>query len=227
MVTFCCRPFTNSVKYRDHHLNLPKIWKKPLTEKLSKSSRFVSHGCVISLLQTFCSYITYHPKLKKIAQIMKELEHLLYQDESTKQVFTPPPMVFYRNARKLSSYLVCAKLYPLERKRGSYKCGSLRCLVCNNIKETDTFTSTVTGESFKVNHHLFCHGKCLIYLLTCKVCTKQYTGKISENLDYNGTTIKKDLKPLIIICSNTTSQIMSFSSEYIFMPLWRTIKNSG
>ena len=37
--------------------------------------------------------ITYHPKLKKIAQIMKKLEHLLYQDESVKRVFTPSPMV--------------------------------------------------------------------------------------------------------------------------------------
>ena len=28
--------------------------------------------------------ITYHTKIKKIAQIMKKLEHLLNQDESTK-----------------------------------------------------------------------------------------------------------------------------------------------
>ena len=82
-------------------------------------------------------------------------------------------MVSYHTATKLSSYLVCAKLYPLERKRGSYKCGNLRCLVCNNIEETDTFTR----ESFKINHHLCCNDKCLIYLLTCKVCKKQYTGK--------------------------------------------------
>ena len=47
--------------------------------------------------------ITSHPKLKKIAQIMKKLEHLLYQDESVKQVLTPPPMVSYSIARKLSS----------------------------------------------------------------------------------------------------------------------------
>ena len=86
-------------------------------------------------------------------------------------------MVSYRSARKLSSYLVCAKLYPLERKRGSYKCGNLRCLVCNNIEETDTFTSTSTGESFELNHHFCCIDKCLIYLLTCKVCKKPYTGK--------------------------------------------------
>ena len=53
----------------------------------------------------------------------------------------------------------------------------MRCLVCSNIEETDTFTSTVTRESFKINRHLCCNDKCLIYLLTCKVCKKQYTGK--------------------------------------------------
>ena len=73
--------------------------------------------------------ITYHPKLKKMAQVMKKLEHLLYQDESANRVFTPPPMLSYRSARKLSSYLVPAKLYSLERKRGSYKCCNFRCLV--------------------------------------------------------------------------------------------------
>ena len=108
---------------------------------------------------------------------MKKLEHLLNQDESVKQVFPPPPMVSYRSERKLSSYLVRAKLYSLERKRGSYKCSSLRWLVCNNIEETDTFTSTVTGESFKINLHFCCDDKWLIYLFTCKVCKKQYTGK--------------------------------------------------
>ena len=57
--------------------------------------------------------ITYHPKPKKI---VKKLEHLLYRDEYVKRVFGPPPMVSYHSARKLSSYLVCAKLYPLEGK---------------------------------------------------------------------------------------------------------------
>ena len=36
--------------------------------------------------------ITYHPELKKIVQIMEKLEHRLYQDESVKRVFTPPPV---------------------------------------------------------------------------------------------------------------------------------------
>ena len=111
--------------------------------------------------------ITCHPKLREIASIMKKYQNFLYQDETVKRVFTPFPMVSYRNARKLSSYLVRAKLYSLERKRGSSKCGSSRCQVCNNIEETEIFSSTVTRETYKINHHLFYNGKCLIYLLTC------------------------------------------------------------
>ena len=34
-----------------------------------------------------------------------------------------------------------------------------------------------TSESFKVNHNLCCNDKWLIYLLTCKVCKKQYSWK--------------------------------------------------
>ena len=84
--------------------------------------------------------ITYRPKLREIASIMKKYQNILYQDETVKRVFTPFPMVSYRNARKLSGYLVRDKLYPLERKRGSFKCGSCRCQVCNNVEETETFS---------------------------------------------------------------------------------------
>ena len=93
--------------------------------------------------------ITCHHKLKKIAQILKKLKHLLYQDESVKGVFTPPPMVSYRSTRKLSSYFVRAKLYHLEKKRSSYKCGNLRCLVCNNIEETTLLQVPLQGNLLK------------------------------------------------------------------------------
>ena len=38
--------------------------------------------------------------------------------------------------------------------------------MCKHITETDTFTNTVTGETFKINYRCECNGKCLIYLLT-------------------------------------------------------------
>ena len=34
-------------------------------------------------------------------------------DEEAKKVFLPRPMVSFRSSRKISSYLVRAKLYPL------------------------------------------------------------------------------------------------------------------
>ena len=36
-------------------------------------------------------------------------------NEDVKSVFTPAPMISFRSARELSSYLVRAKLYSLER----------------------------------------------------------------------------------------------------------------
>ena len=71
-------------------------------------------------------------------------------DKELKKVFPVAPIVSFKSARKLSSYLVRAKLYPLQRTVGSFKCNKPRSEVCINVTETDTFTSTATGESFKL-----------------------------------------------------------------------------
>ena len=38
----------------------------------------------------------------------------------------------------------------------------------------------MTGDTFKINHSLNCGDKCLIYLVTCKQCNKQYTGETTD-----------------------------------------------
>ena len=86
-------------------------------------------------------------------------------------------MISFRDARKLSSYLVKAKVYPLEGNVGSCGCGKKRCQVCLNVTGTDSFTSTSTNKTYKINHLLNCSEKCLVYLLTCPVCLKQYVGQ--------------------------------------------------
>ena len=97
-----------------------------------------------------------------------------------KALFSPGPIVSFRSTRRISSYLVRAKSYPLERLAGSRQCKRRRCEVCTNVTETDTFSRTVTGETFQINHELNCHDKCLIYLLKCKVCKKQYVGETTD-----------------------------------------------
>ena len=85
-------------------------------------------------------------------------------NEEVKNIFLPGPMVSFRAARTLSSYLVRAKLYPLHRKVGSKKCAKNRCEVCDYVIDTDTLTSTVTGESFRINHQLNCDDRCISYI---------------------------------------------------------------
>ena len=113
-------------------------------------------------------------------------------NQEVKNVFTPGPIVSYRSARKISSYLVTAKLYPLERKVGFEKCGKSSCEVYLNIQETDTFTSTSTGKSFKINRKLNCDDDCLIYLLTCKCCAKQYVGKTTDEFRFRWNKYKRN-----------------------------------
>ena len=121
--------------------------------------------------------VTYHPLLKQLKGILRRNMYLLHMNVEVKQTFTPVPMVSYRSYRKLSSYLVTAKLYPIEKIVGSKGCGKKCWKVCVNVCETDTFTSTVTGETFKINHKLDCDDKCLIYLFTYECCGKQYVGE--------------------------------------------------
>ena len=94
--------------------------------------------------------VTYYPFLKFLSAIIAKNLSILHMDKDVKKVFIPPPMVSFRSARKLNSYLVRAKLYPLERMVGSYKCKNKRCQVCNNITEADSFTCSNDQTNFKI-----------------------------------------------------------------------------
>ena len=108
-------------------------------------------------------------------------------NEDVKSVFTPAPMIYFRSARKLSNYLVRAKLYHLEKTVGSIQCKAKRCQTCHNLKGTETFTSTTTDKTFKINHKLNCNDKCLV---SCNVCLKQYVGQTVEEFRYKWNNYK-------------------------------------
>ena len=113
-------------------------------------------------------------------------------NEDVKRVFTPASLISFRSARKLSSYVVRAKLYPLEVTVGSVQCKGKGCQTCHNVKETENFTSPTTGQTFKINHKLNCNDKCLVYLLTCNVCLKQYAGQTVEKFRYRWNNYKSN-----------------------------------
>ena len=101
--------------------------------------------------------VTYHTLLKSFQRLINNHLNILYLDENSKEVFMPGLMVTFRSSGKLSSYLVRAKLYPLERMTGSYKCHGKRCALSQNVNEASTFTSSVTHETYKTNYNFDCN----------------------------------------------------------------------
>ena len=114
-------------------------------------------------------------------------------NEDVKNVFTPAPTSF-RSARKLSSYLVRAKLYPLERTVGSVQCKGKRCKTSQKVKETEAITSTTMGKTSRIKHKLNCNDKCLVYLLTSNVCLNQYVGQTVEEFRYRWNNYKNNCR---------------------------------
>ena len=107
--------------------------------------------------------VTYHPLLNSLYGIIRENIYLLNMDQKVKEVG-------FRSARKLSSYLVRTKLYPLKRRVNSYKCCCNGCKVFRSITETDMFVCNNGQRSYNINRSFVCFGKCLIYMLTCNCC---------------------------------------------------------
>ena len=131
--------------------------------------------------------VTYHPLLKSIGKIIYDKFYLLYMNEELKHLFRPGPMDSFRSSRKISSYLIRAKLYLVERLVGSFNCKKSRCQICAYAHETgsySTVTSTVTAETYKINHRFDCMEKCFIYLLTCNKCRKQYVSQTVDTFRY-------------------------------------------
>ena len=142
------------------HLVEKKMGKVPFNKENSNTKQSKSKRV------TFV--VTYHSTLKSFQSLINKHLNILYHNENSKEVFMPGPMVTFRSSRKLGNYLVRVKLYPLERVAGSCRCHDKPCAVCLIVNETSTFTSSVTHETYKINHKFDCNSKCLIYLLTCK-----------------------------------------------------------
>ena len=136
--------------------------------------------------------LTYNPNFNNLSILICKNLQFLYADPKTKIVFTPAPFVSFRSARNFKSFLVRSKVYPLERKVDSTKCNGKRCQVCLNINETDTFEPFQTKQKYNTNHHLNCNDKCLIYLLSCKVCGLQYVGSTTNKCRFRWNNYKEN-----------------------------------
>ena len=82
----------------------------------------------------------------------------------------------FRSGYSLTNLLLYSKVYPLSRAKGSLSCSKSKCETCFNIQEADTLGIFVTKEVFKIDHHFHCDIKCIVYLISWKLCGLHYVG---------------------------------------------------
>ena len=76
---------------------------------------------------------------------------VLYVSERLKEAIPEASIIAYRRPRNFRDLLVRAELKPISEDTGpNGKCNNRRCKTCQHIKVTDTFQSTVTGQSYTV-----------------------------------------------------------------------------
>ena len=70
------------------------------------------------------------------------------------------------------------KVAPLEKKKGCCRpCGGTRCEICKHVVTTETFRSFSTQREYCIKpDNLNCRSSNVVYLFSCKACSKQYTG---------------------------------------------------
>ena len=76
---------------------------------------FFSKQCQASKFENRVPFVvTYHQLLNRLLSIIHRKLYLLYMNQEIKNFSTPGPIVSFRSARKITSYLVRAKLCSLE-----------------------------------------------------------------------------------------------------------------
>ena len=105
---------------------------------------------------------------------------MLYSDPEMKNLFPEDSINITNKRGKSLKEFISASMFPqaqVESHSIVSKCKSKRCDICQNyLVCKNEFTCTVTGKTYKVRGKLCCTSSNVIYLISCKLCKKQYLG---------------------------------------------------
>ena len=121
----------------------------------------------------------WHPNLSTIPQILKNHFHLLENDTKTSKVFTSRPLVAYRRPKSIKNHVI-KNTTPKIRPNTTEPCG--KCILCKNIKSSETITNSLADITIKINDGGTCKSKNLIYAVRCKKDGKIYIGETGDTL---------------------------------------------
>ena len=151
--------------------------------------------------------ITYNPHNPPLRKWLQEVQFILLADHKLTAIFPQTPSVSYRQAKNLKQILCKNTLRQLpfrdasdlgDKPPGCYKHNhggrGRGCMLCPRLKEGKNFSSTYTGQTYRVRHHLTCKSRYVVYLITCKDCGKQYVGKTTQYMHTRHTGHRSEVE---------------------------------
>ena len=128
--------------------------------------------------------VTYHPHLPMLEQTIKTLQPHPTRLGTTKRGNSISPHHSLSSTKKPTRPI--GTCHYLSEKAvdsfGNFRSEARRCKTCPILVTTDTFSSSVTGEHFKLKLSASCKTSNVIYLIQCKRCGLQYVGETGQPL---------------------------------------------
>ena len=153
--------------------------------------------------------MTYHPALTKVHEILQKVDRHTLKSQHLTAILPSPPRLAFRNTKTLKDHLVRSKLKTTYKKPKVTICGRKNCEICHILHQGDTFESSNTGKQYKINFSFNCNSRNVVYLLTCKICEKQYVGSTVTKFRSRFNQYKSNIYKLIfmgkvkgILCKN-------------------------
>lgn len=155
--------------------------------------RFIKGGLFLPLIITFSNSLTLRPNINNLVKNWWQRDIL--ENEMLTCFSGSHPKIIFKRGTTLSNLLVKAKITPLPSNdlvvdiNNSFntdtfvrRCNTPRCLCCNYIKYTNSFTSSYTKKTFYIDSEMSCNSKNVIYLIQCSKCKAQYVGETKRRL---------------------------------------------
>ena len=112
---------------------------------------------------------------------MIRIHLLLAPDNEHNKVFRDIPIIGFCRAKSLKDILLRANIPQIKNKIWCGPCKGPRCEICKHIVPNRNFTSSATKSKYEIRpENLICRSKNVVYLISCKICHKQYTGSSGE-----------------------------------------------
>ena len=134
--------------------------------------------------------ITESPANPPYRKWIQEEIHILHKDPEMNKTFSLVSVVSRQN-KNIGRRIIKTRLRKKEdnsdennnQPAGNHQFHSARCVCCCRMENGQTqYRSTKTGRTYNIKRHYTCQTMYCVYLVTCGLCSAQYTGQTTRSM---------------------------------------------